>query len=58
MKVEKILQKTDVEKYKQAAYFLKRMKQIEMSEEFNLFLNWIKETYWRRRRLLEELRNV
>ncbi|MDO8610896.1 MAG: hypothetical protein Q7R95_10225, partial [bacterium] len=57
-KIEKILQETDVKKYKQAVYFLKRMKQIEMAKEFNLFLHWIKETYWRRRRLLEELRNV
>ncbi len=57
-KIEDILQETNVEKYKQAAYHLKRMKQIGKIQEFNHFLHWIKDMYWRRRRLLEELRDV
>ena len=57
-KIEAILKETNVEKYKEVAYHLKRMKQIDNIQEFNIFLRWIKETYWRRRRLLEELRDV
>jgi len=57
-KIEQILLETKVEKYEQAAYHLKRIKQIGKTQEFSNFLRWIKDTYWRRRKLLEELKSV
>ena len=54
-KIEKILEKVDIEKYKEAAYHLRQMKLIGKTEEFNEFLDWIRNTYWRRKRLIEEL---
>lgn len=54
-KIEDTLVETKVEKYSQAAYHLKRMKEIGLDKEFADFINWIKTAYWRRRRLLEEL---
>jgi uncharacterized Zn finger protein len=54
-KIEDILKETDVRKYAEAAYHLKRMKEIGLDKEFVDFVNWIKTTYWRRRKLMEEL---
>lgn len=55
MKIEEILKVTDVRKYSEAAYHLKRMKEIGLDKDFASFIGWIKTTYWRRRKLLEEL---
>lgn len=54
-KIEEMLKETDVRKYAEAACHLKKMKEIGMDKEFVDFVNWIKTTYWRRRRLMEEL---
>lgn len=54
-KVENILKETNVRKYTEAAYHLKRMKEIGLDKEFIDFISWIKTIYWRRRRLMEEL---
>jgi hypothetical protein len=54
-KITEILKETDVRKYSEAAYYLKRMKEIGLDKEFTDFISWIKTTYWRRRKLLEEL---
>lgn len=54
-KIEEILKVTDVRKYSEAAYHLKRMKEVGLDKDFAGFTSWIKTTYWRRRKLLEEL---
>lgn len=54
-KIENILIETDVRKYVETAYHLKRMKEIGLHKEFTDFINWIKTTYWRRKKLLEQL---
>lgn len=54
-KIEKILKETDVRKYAEASYHLKRMKEIGLDKEFIDFASWIKTTYWRRRKLIEKL---
>jgi len=54
-KIENILLETNVSKYSEAAYHLKRMKEIGLDKDFINFVGWIKTTYWRRRKLLEEL---
>lgn len=56
-KVEEILKEVKVEKYAEAAYHLKKMQKIGLDKEFNDFINFIKTAYYRRRRLLEELRD-
>lgn len=56
-KIEDILKVTKVEKYVEATYHLKKMKEIGLNKEFIGFISWIKITYWRRRKLLEELQN-
>lgn len=54
-KVEEILKEVDVDKYPVAVYHLKRMQRIGLDEEFNNFVNYVKNTFYRRRRLLQEL---
>jgi len=55
-KIDELLKETDVRKYQEAAYHLTRMKRIGLEREFNDFINQIKTTFWRRRRLIEELK--
>lgn len=54
-KIIEILKETDVDKYPESAYHLKRMKEVGLDKEFTNFISWIKTNYWRRRRLLQEL---
>lgn len=55
-KIEELLKETDVRKYSEAVYHLKRMQKIGLEKEFNDYVNQMKTTFWRRRRLMEELR--
>lgn len=55
-KIDELLKETDVRKYSEAVYHLKRMQKIGLEKEFNNFVNQIKKFFWRRRRLIEELR--
>lgn len=55
-KIDSILEVADVRKYKEVAYHLTRMKLIGLETEFPNYVNFIKINYWRRRRLLEELK--
>ena len=54
-KIEKILIEPKIERYFEATFHLKNMGGISLDKEFIDFINWIKTTYWRRRRLIEEL---
>lgn len=54
-KIKKMLEEAKVKIYPQVAYHLRHMQRIGLSPQFNEFVNWIKTTYYRRRRLLEEL---
>jgi uncharacterized Zn finger protein len=54
-KIKELLIEAKTDLYPQVAYHLKQMKKISMDKEFDEFITWIKTTYWRRRRLLEEL---
>ena len=56
-KIEELLLETDVEKYAEAMPHLKIMQKIGLNNEFNEFINEIKTKYWRRRKLLENLRD-
>ena len=55
-KIDLILQETDVRKYQEAVYHLTRMKKIGQVSEFSAYINSIKTAYWRRRRLMEEMK--
>lgn len=55
-KIDSILKETDVRKYQEAVYHLTRMKKIGSENEFADYIKSIKTDYWRRRRLLEELK--
>ncbi len=56
-KIKRLLEVTDVRLYPQVAYHLKRMREIEgKGAELLKFVEWIKVTYFRRRRLMEELK--
>lgn len=55
-KIDDLLKETDVSKYSEAVYHLKRMQKIGLGKEFDDYVNQIKTTFWRRRRLMEELR--
>ena len=57
-KVETLLIPTKVELYSHVAYHLKQMKLIGLAKDFDNFLIWIKTTYYRRRRLMEEIASV
>lgn len=54
-KIEEILKEANVNKYSETVYHLKRMKEIGLDKECTDFISWIKTTYWRRRKLMEEL---
>jgi len=54
-KIKGLLTEAKVDLYSQATYHLKQLQKIGMNKEFYEFIAWIKTTYWRRRRLLEEL---
>jgi len=54
-KIEALLRVADVQKYAAAAGHLAKMKAIGLDKEFSGFVSWIKATYWRRKRLMEEL---
>lgn len=56
--IKKILIETNVDKYHEAVELLQRMQRINMTDEFTGFISWIKETYRKRRRLLEELKSI
>lgn len=56
-KIQNILMEAKVEKYIEAVYHLKKMKEIGLNKEFNNYVDSIKTNYWRRRKLMEELQN-
>ena len=55
-KIDAMLVETDVQKYQEAARHLNIMRSIGMDKEFAAYIHDIKTAYWRRRRLLEELK--
>jgi len=55
-KIDDLLKETDVSKYPEAVYHLKRMQNIGLEKGFDDYVNQIKTIFWRRRRLMEELR--
>ncbi len=55
-KIDIILQETNVKKYEEVVYHLTRMKKIGLETEFADYVKSIKTNYWRRRRLLEKLK--
>jgi uncharacterized Zn finger protein len=55
-KIEEMLKKVDTRIYPDVAYHLKKMRQIGLSSDFDKFFLWIKTSFWRRRRLMKELK--
>ncbi len=54
-KISDLLREANVERYAPAAYHLTRMRTIGCEIDFLIFVEWIKTTYRKRRRLMEEL---